>query len=210
MSTAHEPCITTSLEALIGGVAPSASVRWASGTTPAIGRDGERPASVSRGGSCVDDKPACSLCLHRCDERWVGDGKRAFCTRCLVAIGGFVLRGTGRARFWPAIERAPLPVAPISEAERERRYAEYTVEEVFAEFAAGMSMTPDAETHLDLAIAYREMGLESDALAEAALALQQEVKLSRPRALEALSFVVDRPHGVDEWLMVLREALFTN
>lgn len=156
----------------------------------------------------MDEKPACSLCLHRCDARWVGDGKRAFCTRCLVAIGRFVLNTPDRVRFWPSVEQAPARIKPIGEAELERAYTELTGGAVFDEITRAMAMTPGAETHLDLALAYREMGLEGDALEEAARALQQEVKLSRPRALEALTFIPGQQS--DALIAGLREALFTN
>ena len=161
----------------------------------------------------MDHRPACSLCLHSCDERWVGDGTRAFCSSCLAAIGRFVRNGPGRARLWPALQGIRDANPSLHET---GRLNDVLVGEVFAEFKKGTEgvVTPaDAETHLDLGIAYREMGLVADALMEAATALQHENKLTRPRAREALNFFLDRRQlrvGVDQLLVFLRESLFSN
>ena len=68
----------------------------------------------------------------------------------------------------------------------------------------------DAETHLDLSVAYREMELPGLALWEAAAALQSVRQLPRRRALTALRFLLDRRRlqfPVDELLIVVRETI---
>lgn len=71
----------------------------------------------------------------------------------------------------------------------------------------------DAETHLELAMAYAKMGLTGDALMEAAAALEDERHLTRPRALKALSLLLNRRYlqvQVDELLIVVREKLIVH
>ncbi|MBM4779542.1 MAG: hypothetical protein GQE15_17685 [Archangiaceae bacterium] len=90
--------------------------------------------------------------------------------------------------------------------------------EMFGELRAALAMQTTlppaaAETHLDLAIAYRQMGLVGDALCEAASALRGERQLTRPHALKALSILLDPRHLVfdlDELMIVLRETLFVH
>lgn len=87
--------------------------------------------------------------------------------------------------------------------------------EMFGELPRILQMRPqlppaDAETHLDLSVAYRKMGLPGLALREAAAALQSVSQLSRRRALTALRFLLDRRQlqfPVDELLIVVRETL---
>lgn len=71
----------------------------------------------------------------------------------------------------------------------------------------------EAETHVDLAEAYRRMGLIGDALGEAAAALDDEKNLARPAALKALTILLDQRHltaSLDELAIALREKLFVN
>ena len=60
-------------------------------------------------------------------------------------------------------------------------------EEVYAEVKKGVVVQPeDVDTHLDLAIAYREMGLLADAFAEYALVLEHARAAQLARALNSL------------------------
>lgn len=76
--------------------------------------------------------------------------------------------------------------------------------------AAAQLKSADPETHLDLAIAYRQMGMTADALTEAGAALEIGASLGK-RSHQALSILLD-PKGLmktlDETLAVLRAALF--
>ncbi len=163
----------------------------------------------------MDHRPACSLCQHSCDERWIGDGTRSFCTNCLKAIGRFVSNGPGRTGLWPALEAEPANHTPLR-IQVDEPVADRVLDlrEVFVDLTQRLDgAVADAETHIDLAIAYCEMGLIGDALMEAAVALVRENHVSRPPAREALSLVLDRRHlrvGVDETLVALRRAFFTN
>lgn len=168
----------------------------------------------------MDHRPACSLCLHSCDERWIGDGTRSFCTSCLAAIGRYVSNGPGRARLWPALEGAPNDQTALRETEAGEGDTQVDGDEpaaqVFVDLTTGSDgfINPaDADTHVGLAIAYREMGLVGDALMNAAVALRHEKRLSRSSAREAMSLLLDARHlrvGVDELLVALRNAMFTN
>ena len=65
---------------------------------------------------------------------------------------------------------------------------QYSVEEVFAEFKKGLAKVvkpEDVDTHYDLGIAYREMGLIDDALNEFAVA--REGCLGKKRELDCLT-----------------------
>jgi hypothetical protein len=58
--------------------------------------------------------------------------------------------------------------------------ADLNFEEVFAGFRAGVEKhirSEDAQTHLDLAVAYGEMGLMADAVREAAIALGERAPI---------------------------------
>jgi hypothetical protein len=168
----------------------------------------------------VDHRPACSLCLHSCDERWIGDGTRSFCTSCLAAIGRYVSNGPGRARLWPALEGAPNDQTALRETEAGEGDTQVDGDEpaaqVFVDLTKGsheLVNPADADTHLALAVAYCEMGIVGDALREAAVALRHEKRLSRSSAREAMSLLLDARHlrvGVDELLVALRNAVFTN
>ena len=101
--------------------------------------------------------------------------------------------------------------APDPSAESE---FEYSVEEVYADFKAGLAAVlkpEDVETHLDLAIAYGEMGLLDDARAEAAIALEHGATSLRTRAAEAVAILL-HPDGLTQTradaLASLRIALF--
>jgi hypothetical protein len=131
------------------------------------------------------------------------------CPDCVAAIGRFARAGSrGSNEIWrspPA--NTPRPVSPKPEHG-------YSVDEVFADFKADLDKVvalSDCETHLDLAIAYREMGLSSDALLEAAIALEHGSASLGKRAVEALRLLFDQQQlklGLAETITRLRDALF--
>jgi hypothetical protein len=163
----------------------------------------------------MDHRPACSLCLHSCDERWVGDGIRSLCTSCLMAIGRFVSDGSGRAGLWPSLETEPANHTPLRTQVDDEPVPDRVADlsKVFVDLTQSLDgVAVDAEIHVGLAIAYREMGLVGDALMNAAVALRHEKRLSRSSAREAMSLLLDARHlrvGVDELLVALRNAMFT-
>ncbi|MGZ3458479.1 MAG: tetratricopeptide repeat protein, partial [Archangium sp.] len=78
-----------------------------------------------------------------------------------------------------------LPVAPAAEED-----FQYSVEEVFAEFKKGLAKVvkpEDVDTHYDLGIAYREMGLMDDALHEFTVA--REGCLGKKREVDCLTMI---------------------
>lgn len=88
--------------------------------------------------------------------------------------------------------------------------------EVWAELVEGnaaLLSLEDAETHLDLAVAYREMSLTDDALVEVAIALHHVDRLRPSRASEAVRFLLDPGWlslSVDELLTLVRAEQFAN
>lgn len=146
--------------------------------------------------SSVARRSACALCLQSSDEPLVVDGSTAFCPTCVAAIGRFATSDLDSPGFQEVVDEL-VEHAP----------------EMFGELPRILQMQPqlpplDAETHLDLSVAYREMGLPGLALREAAAALQSVSQLPRRRALTALRFLLDRRQlqfPVDELLMVVRE-----
>lgn len=168
--------------------------------------------------SSVARRPACALCLQSSDEPLVVDGSTAFCPTCLAAIGRFATSGSSRTRFWPALEGVTHDEPPDLDSPGFQEVVDELVEhdpEMFGELPRILQMRPqlppaDAETHLDLSVAYREMGLPGLALREAAAALQSVSQLPRRRALTALRFLLDRRQlqfPVDELLIVVRETI---
>ncbi|MFO0739923.1 MAG: hypothetical protein U0270_28755 [Labilithrix sp.] len=93
------------------------------------------------------------------------------CRTCAARIG--TLATEAHARVWSTQARSPRQ-APAEQAD---------VERVFEEFKAGVAKqirADDFEAHLDLAEAYREMGLLEDALREAGLVLTSASKRVLP------------------------------
>lgn len=88
--------------------------------------------------------------------------------------------------------------------------------EVFVDLTQGpgaLALLDDAETHLDLAVAYREMSLGEDALIEVAVALHHLERLRPSRASEAVRFLLDPRWlrlSVDELLTLIRAEHFAN
>lgn len=164
----------------------------------------------------MDERPACALCMHSCDDRWIGDGTRAFCTNCLKAVGRFVSSGLHRERLWPALNGEPVDQTVLAERSDNANSDNAFFAETFVDFTKGLervAASADAETHLDLGMAYGEMGLVGDALMEAARALRLEHHLSRTRAREALGLLFNRRHlrvDLDATLVELRQVLFAN
>jgi tetratricopeptide (TPR) repeat protein len=79
---------------------------------------------------------------------------------------------------------APAPAAPADED------FQYSVEEVFAEFKKGLAKVvkpEDVDTHYDLGIAYREMGLIDDALHEFSVA--REGCAGKKREVDCLTMI---------------------
>jgi tetratricopeptide (TPR) repeat protein len=77
------------------------------------------------------------------------------------------------------------PAAPAVEED-----FQYSVEEVFAEFKKGLAKVvkpEDVDTHYDLGIAYREMGLIDDALNEFAVA--REGCMGKKREVDCLTMI---------------------
>ena len=67
---------------------------------------------------------------------------------------------------------------------------QYSVEEVFAEFKKGLEKVvkpEDVDTHYDLGIAYKEMGLSDDALGEFAVA--RKGCLGKPREVDCITMI---------------------
>lgn len=171
--------------------------------------------------------PSCSLCRHRRDPVVEFNG-HAFCAGCLTALGRFVRNGSRAVveRIWSsrpswkpseslgqlvvdemsALERGPFPDPPDKEFV-------YSVEEVFADFKKGLekiAKPEDVETHLDLAVAYREMGLLNDALSEVAIALENGAGRGI-RAGKAVAILFESKMlrvGLDEAVASLRGALY--
>jgi tetratricopeptide (TPR) repeat protein len=68
---------------------------------------------------------------------------------------------------------------------------QYSVEDVFAQFKKGVAKTvkaEDSETHFDLGIAYKEMGLLDDAISEFNVALQGN---SRKKEIDCFAMIAD-------------------
>jgi tetratricopeptide (TPR) repeat protein len=93
---------------------------------------------------------------------------------------------------------------------------QYSVEEVFSQFKKGVAQTvkaEDTDTHYDLGIAYKEMGLVDDALQEFETALQGA---TRRRVIDCLSMVAlchmekgDAAGAVQAWRRALRSDWLT-
>ncbi|MBL8912524.1 MAG: hypothetical protein JNM17_17660 [Archangium sp.] len=77
--------------------------------------------------------------------------------------------------------------AALRDAIEEIEPGEVIIDEILA---ATLAQPPDADTHLDLAVAYLEMELPHDAVTEAGEALRLG-KLAHKRASEALHIVLD-------------------
>lgn len=104
-----------------------------------------------------------------------------------LAEGG---RGEARSSIWST---AGAPAAIATKADQTRG-AEPNPDEVFAQFKRGVEkqlFAEDAESHLNLAIAYREMGLYGDAVREAAVAFR--ATRDRKKADEAMALLLSPP-----------------
>lgn len=176
------------------------------------------------------EPPSCVLCRRRHDAL-VEALRHHFCAACLSALGRFVSDGPdavvstiwrtrapkSSARGW-----VPAPGSTLTDLLAQERASqtsdpakfEQSVEAVFVEFTKGIEgvvKPEDVETHLDLAIAYREMGLVDDAVGEAAIALRHGASLLGKRTKEAVAVIFDARAmrvGLDEALDKLRRVLF--
>jgi hypothetical protein len=137
------------------------------------------------------------------------------CLGCAKRIAVFVIRASSDRvdGIWfltgspPGAHQRPVPTVSLDPKEIER---------ILAEFERGLEKQLGAEdtlAHLDLAGAYREMGLLGDALREAAVALHSTVAHDRREADDsgiaraALKVLLTAPLLKQEGLRVLREAL---
>jgi hypothetical protein len=83
----------------------------------------------------------------------------------------------------------------------------------FEELRERLPQASDASTHLDLAIAYREMGLPADAVEEAGVALRNQTSLTPRECSTALSLIFAPdlfPTPLDAALEGLRTLIFAN
>ena len=177
----------------------------------------------------VAEQSSCSICRRR-SQSMVAVSPYAFCRTCLSSLGRFVRSGHASVQsiwrtaptFRPgkglqnlvAEEMAALGRASTGTEEPTEGPFAYSVEEVFDMFKARLEVVvkpADAETHLDLAVAYRETGLSNDALTEAAIALEHGASLSSKGEQIAVSIVLD-PKGLrtslEEALAILRSVLY--
>jgi hypothetical protein len=171
---------------------------------------------------------SCALCRRRGDTL-VRVAANGFCTACLSSIGKLLCDGPAALveSLWraPPRELARRALSDIVEDEivkiRQSGPADDAAfESAIAAFKASLAPEPatpdgrsersDTATHLDLAIAYREMGLTDEALVEAGIALSAADRLN-DRAHEAAGIVLSPGclrSGVDETLIRLRTVLF--
>ena len=115
----------------------------------------------------------CSLCT-RAGRIVVYDGHLRACRHCALAVANLVVAAPDATvrTLWvlPADPpRGPAPAAEPFEPERELGDVERGLESLRASVAETVP-EDDAETHAQLAIAYREMGLYDDAVAELEIA----------------------------------------
>lgn len=174
----------------------------------------------------LDAPPVCALCLRRCADPVACEG-RTFCRSCVRALGEFASQPRWRARAWKdpgprdadALTRSLTPRADLASFHQE--IAELakgwrSTGEVFVEITEGnaaLVAPDDAETHLDLAVAYREMSLREDALVEVAVALHHSERLTPTRASQAVRLLLDPRWlrlSVDELLTLIRAEHFAN
>lgn len=127
------------------------------------------------------------------------------CSACANAIGALAQSATDTvSRIWhtdaarPEQAVAPLPTTPADEID---------VDAAFERFKEGVArhISPgDAHSHLNLAVAYAEMGLLLDARREAGMA----VRATHPEvALEALTLLLAPPLLRDDGVAHLRAYL---
>jgi hypothetical protein len=134
-----------------------------------------------------------------------------------VTIGRFVCESPDREAIWkhlhPAGHSEAIPIDSSNRGEALASMKDTLDADVRREFAeAGQPLPPDAETHLDLAIAYLEMALVADALGEAGTALRLG-QLPLGRASAAIGLLFDEKHlrrSVSAALDLIRESLFQN
>jgi hypothetical protein len=146
------------------------------------------------------------------------------CKECAKRIAMLVFRASSHvvAGIWSVTGSPPgahqRPVPPAS-------YDPQEVERLFAEFMRGVEkqLAPqDMQAHLDLAVAFCEMGLHGDALREAAVTLQAALAMNRRESETpkdryvmndgkmvdaALKVLLTAPLLKEEGLRVLRSAL---
>jgi len=149
--------------------------------------------------------PPCSFCGR---PSWFGPFGRVFvCEACPRRIGALADHAavSAVANIW-AVTRPP---ARPDKADKPPPPRHIDIEEVFRFFQAGLEAgvrPDDSLAHADLAQAYKEMGLNSDALREAAIALDRitspEVVRTALRVL--LTAPLPKPGGLSELRRRLR------
>ena len=119
------------------------------------------------------------------------------CARRVARLAGRSDR-EARSTIWETVYAPAAEAKPVEHA----RPAHVDPEKVFEEFKRGLQRqlsSVDAETHLDLATAYRDMGLYGDAVREAAVAF--DAARERKVAEEALGLLLTptllRPDGIE-------------
>jgi hypothetical protein len=144
-------------------------------------------------GSSRREEIGCRVCDAWADDMIsLVDHQAMVCRACAARIGRHILANSPAsvARFWPRSDASAPPPAPLSPAS-------INVEEVFAAFKRGaekQASADDAQAHLDLAGAYGEMGLMTDAVREGSVALGAGASLAiSSRALNWL-FARGRAH----------------
>lgn len=164
---------------------------------------------------------ACALCQRRNLETAATWQKRDFCAGCVRALGRLAANGSTeqRMKIWTVVSRdRSIDVTPEHMQGREEAAfssmagltPDPPLSEVFADFTKGMKGIvgeADVDTHYDLGLAFREMGLHEDAIGEMGHVIQYSGKSG------ALAVVLDPRHlrdGLDGALRTLRELLFAN
>lgn len=126
------------------------------------------------------------------------------CGRCVARLAS---RLPSLSHLFSTGPRLPHAVDALDPGSRED-FNPREVEDVFAEFKKSLpniASPEDVDTHVDLAVAFREMGLLADAFAEFALALEHARGEQLARALNAL---LGKGSGFKADVAALRHALY--
>jgi hypothetical protein len=141
----------------------------------------------------------CDLATARAPLATRGDPLRVCdaCVRVIISIAGDDPRGIA-GLIWPARSVAPSKDSrPVQLSETEAMLERFKAD-VYAQISV-----EDAEAHINLAIAYREMGLLADAVIEAVIALKADIHGTHAR--EALQMLLTRPLLLPHGRTVLRD-----
>lgn len=155
-----------------------------------------------------DTALTCALCLRRGDAS-ILHAQRSVCRACVRTLVRVVVDDRWRKRLWQVD-----PIETQSRGVASQQHATEFWEEISREWLAVPldSIEPSAETRVDLAVAYREMGLLEAALEQAATALA-DPELADHRATEAIRLLLESAAlrlSVDETLSTIRTEYFPN